>query len=63
MYRETRCACDNNGQEVDQADSKPRTNPYPLNRSQSDVTSAGMANGSSPIGVNGHLPNCLQRRR
>ena len=64
MYRETRCVCDN-GQDVDgdHADSRsrafPRTNPYPLDRSMSDVTSGGMANG----GANGHLENCLQRRR
>ena len=71
MYRETRCVCDNGQEGVDggdQADlqsravASPRTIPYPLDRSQSDVTSDGMANGASSL--NGHhIPDCLQRRR
>ena len=71
MYRETRCVCDDDGQEGDgggdHAESRPRnvprSNPYPLDRSQSDVTTAGMANGGSSGSANGHFPNCLQRRR
>ena len=71
MYRETRCVCDNGQEGVDvgnQADTEsraaasPRTIPYPLDRSQSDVTPDGMANGTSSL--NGHhIPDCLQRRR
>ena len=56
---------DGGGDQADpqsRAAASPRTIPYPLDRSQSDVTSDGMANGASSL--NGHhIPDCLQRRR